>query len=423
MHYLIVGNGVAGVSAALTLRARESKAEITLLSGESDYFFSRTALMYAFMDKMTPRELEPYERGMYKKLNIRLTNGWMTDLDAESRLVKLKDGRSIHYDRLLLATGSLGRRADWPGLDRAQQGVVNFVTMQDLERCESLTPSTREAVVVGGGLIGVELVECLLHHGRKVTFLVKDPWYWPVALGGAEAEVIHRHIRSHGVDLRVNEQVQSVESDAAGRVSGVVLQSGSRLPAQLLGVCIGVSPQIEFLRNVKTPPSLGRGIQVDSGFRTSLPDVYAAGDCAEIARGGEKGFVEQIWYSAKRQGELAAKAMLGDTIEYRPPLFFNSAKFFELEYTTVGLVNNAPAGADNFFWKHPKKEATIRLVSLGGVVVGANLIGARWNHTVFERWIHERRTLDFVKTNLRQAQFDVEFGRLDLTAMEVTANG
>ncbi len=417
MHYLIVGNGVAGISAALTLRARDRQAEITILSGESEYFFSRTALMYAFMDRMTLRDLEPYERGKYKELQLRLTQGWMTDLDAAAQVVRLQDGRSIRYDRLLLATGSRGRRADWPGLEQAREGVVHFVTLQDLEQCERLTPSTREAIVVGGGLIGVELVECLLHHGRRVTFLVKDPWYWPAALGGEEGEVINRHIRSHGVDLRVDATIGAVEADAGGRVSAITLASGERIAGQMLGVCIGVAPQIEFLRSVKTPPALGRGIQVDAGFRSSLPHVYAAGDCAEIARAGEKSFVEQIWYSAKRQGELAAKAMLGDAIDYRPPLFFNSAKFFDLEYTTVGVVNQAPPGAENLFWKHPRREATIRLVAHHGALIGANLIGSRWNHTVFERWIHERRSLEYVVENLREAQFDFEFGRLDLTEL------
>ncbi|MDX2268411.1 MAG: FAD/NAD(P)-binding oxidoreductase [Bryobacter sp.] len=414
MHYLIVGNGVAGVSAALKLREREQEAKIALLSGESDYFFSRTALMYAYMDQMSLKDLEPYERGKYKDLRIDLIKGWMSDLDAEARLVTLSDGRTIRYDKLLLATGSLARQTDWPGLAQVKEGVVNFVTLQDLGRCEALTPSTREAVVVGGGLIGVELVECLLHHGRKITFLVKDPWYWPVALGGEEGEMINQHIRNHGVDLRLNEQVTEVFAGEGGRIRGVRLASGAEVPCQMLGVAIGVTPQIEFLRRAKTPPALNRGIVVDEAFLTSLPDVYAAGDCAEITLAETKPFVEQIWYSAKRHGMLAAQAMLGDPIHYQKPLFFNSAKFFEIEYTTVGQVNDAPQDAEHFFWKHPHKEASIRLVTRNGALIGANLLGARWDHTVFERWVREHRSRAFVLAHLREAQFDFEFGRLDL---------
>lgn len=414
MRFLIIGNGVAGITAALALRARESAAEITVVSGESDYFYSRTALMYAFMDRMTLRDLEPHERKSYDKQGIQRVRGWVVDLDATAHTVRLDDGRTLTYDRLLLATGSVPRRPDWPGLEQAREGVCHFVSLQDLVECERLTKTSRQAVVVGGGLIGVELAECLVHHGRHVTFLVKDPWYWPVALGGEEGAMISNHIRHHGVELRLDQSVGEVMVDGGGRVRGVRTQAGEELPCQMLGIAIGVRPTMDWLMRVTTPPALGRGIQVDAGFRTSLPDVFAAGDCAEFMGIGEKPFVEQIWYSAKRHGELAARAMLGDPMDYRPPIFYNSAKFFEVEYTTVGRVNDAPKEARSFFCRVPGKEASVRVVVHEGMVIGFNLLGARWNHTVLERWVAERRDLDFVMDRLHEAQFDVEFGRLDL---------
>ena len=161
MNFVIVGNGVAGISAAFTIRSREPKARITVIGGESDYFFSRTALMYAFMDRMNLRDLEPYERKVYDAQKIERVRGWVTDLDDRARQLRLDSGATIPYDRLLLATGSVPERVPWPGLDSCHEGVVHFVSLQDLEQCERLTPSTKEVVVVGGGLIGVELVECL----------------------------------------------------------------------------------------------------------------------------------------------------------------------------------------------------------------------------------------------------------------------
>ena len=111
MHYLIVGNGVAGITAALTIRARDRHAEITLAGGESDYFFSRTGIMYAFMDRMNPRDLEPYERKSYEAKRIRLMRGWATRLDVERRVVSFDHGRDLSYDRLLIAGGSEPNRA------------------------------------------------------------------------------------------------------------------------------------------------------------------------------------------------------------------------------------------------------------------------------------------------------------------------
>jgi NADPH-dependent 2,4-dienoyl-CoA reductase/sulfur reductase-like enzyme len=416
MRYVIIGNGVAGTTAALTLRAREPEAEITMVSGESDYFFSRTALMYAYMDRMTLRDLEPYERKVFAKQRIGLVRDWIVDLDATARILKLKSGRTIAYDRLLLATGSLGTRADWPGLESAKEGVVHFVTLDNLAQCERLTPSTREAVVVGGGLIGVELVECLVFHGKKVTYLVRSPWYWPGALAREESEIVSEHIRRHGVDLQGTEEVAEVLAGADGRVRGVRTKSGAEFGCQMLGIAIGVDPAVDWLRAVKTPPKIARGILVSPSFETSLPGVWAAGDCAEFAQDGEW-VVEQIWYSAKRQGELAARAMLGDRVRYEPPIFYNSAKFFEIEYTSTGSIGKPPQGSRTFFCRIPGKEASVRIVEQNGAVIGVNMLGARWDHTFFERWIAERRGMGYVVEHLQEAQFDVEFGRVGLAAV------
>ena len=416
MHFVIIGNGVAGTTAAFAVRQREPKAEITMISGESDYFFSRTALMYAYMDRMSLRDLEPFERKVYPKQNIHRVRDWATDLDANTRTLQLKSGGSLTYDRLLLATGSLGSRPPWPGLNILREGAVYFVTLQDLDQCEQLTNSTREAVVVGGGLIGIELVECLVFHGKKVTFLVRSPWYWPAALAKEESEIVTEHIRRQGVDVRLDEEVAEVLAGGDGRVRCVRTKSGAEFACQTLGIATGVHPAIEWLRQAATPPYMERGIVISPGFKTSLENVWAAGDCAEFERNGRR-IIEQIWYSAKRQGELAARAMLGDKIHYEPPIFYNSAMFFEIEYTTVGCVNDSPASAVSFFCRISGKEASVRIVEDKGAVIGLNMLGSRWNHTFFERWIAERRTVDYVVEHLAEAQFDVEFGRLNLEAV------
>ncbi len=412
MRYVIIGNGVAGITAAFTLRAREHDAAITVIGGESDYFFSRTGLMYAFMDRLAVRDLEPYERKTYNRQRIERVRDWVCGLDAEAHSLTLRGGRQVRYDRLLLATGSLPNRPNWPGLDSVREGVVHFVTLQDLEHCERLTRLGANAVVVGGGLIGVELVECLKHHGMNVTFLVREPWYWPAALGEPEGQMITRHLRSHGINVVHDELVAGVEADASGIVCALRTESGARFECAMLGVTTGVHPAVEWLQSIGGAPMVRRGIVVDSGFRTSLRDVWAAGDCAEIQSGAGEPLIEQIWYSAKRQGELAARSMLGDDVAYSRPVFYNSAKFFEIEYTTVGRF-----GGREFYARVPGKNVSIRISESGGAVQGFNMLGSRWEHTLFEKWIAESRGLDYVLDHLHEAQFDVEFGRQDLSAL------
>jgi NADPH-dependent 2,4-dienoyl-CoA reductase/sulfur reductase-like enzyme len=415
--YVVVGNGVAGVSAALAIRSRDARAGIALVSDEGDHFFSRTALMYAFMDRLPRRAMEPYERHTWRERGIELVRARVTDLDAGRHRLTLGDGRTLPYDRLLLATGSRARRLEAPGLDEGLAGLVNFVTLQDLDACEKYAPTTKRAVVVGGGLIGIELVECLRFHGVAVTFLVREPWYWPAALSREEGEMVGAEMRRHGVDVREGAAVASVARDAGGRVSAVTTTTGETIACELLGVCVGVEPQVQWLRGVATPPTIGRGVRVDATLRTSLDDVWAAGDCAELPDGR----VESIWYSAKRQGALAGENMSGRPKGYVAPVFFNSAKLFELEYTTVGALADVEDGAESLYATHPTRALSWRIVHAGDKVLGFNALGSRWDHTVITRWIEEERPVDWVRENLRAAQFDVEFGRAPLKEMTARA--
>ena len=401
MRFVIVGNGVAGITAALTLREREPKAEIAVVSGETDYFFSRTALMYSYMNQLPRRSLEPYERKVWSAQRIQLIRDRVVSV-APGEAV-LQSGKRIAFDKLLIATGSVPRTAEWPGLSTVREGLVNFVSMQDLDACEQLTPSTKRAVVVGGGLIGIELVECLRYHGVEVTFLVREPWYWPAALNREEAEMVTAHIAEHGVDIRFGDELAEVFSDSSGRVSAVTTKAGDRINCQLLGVCIGVRPSIDWLR--------GSPVITDRG-------VFAGGDGAEIRRDGHPPLIEQIWYSAKRQGRLAAQSMLGDAVHYDPPIFFNSSKFFEIEYTTVGEVNRVPADARHHFFALRRKHSCIRIVESDDRVIGFNMLGSRWDHNLLERWIAERRSYSYVAERLPGAQFDPEFDRVETPQLE-----
>ena len=416
-RYVIVGNGVAGIEAALALRARRSKSEATIqvVSSETDYFFSRTALMYAYMDMMNREDLEPFERGSYAKQGIELVRDHVVDIDAQGHSVKLKSGKDLAYTKLLLAVGAKPNLFGWKGVDDIKTGLVHFVSMQDLDECERLTPSTNQAVVIGGGLIGIELVECLMHHGVKTTFLVREPYFWPMALGSEEGNIITDHIRHHGVDLRHEEEMVEALIDDNGRVRAVLTNKDEEIPCQMLGIAVGVRSNCAWLADATTPIETGRGIKVNRAFETSAPDVYAAGDCCEIDVGGERPLIETIWYSAKLHGRWAAASMLGDPVDYEPPLFYNSTKFMEIEYTTVGDVTNLGGEFMSLYRKHPTKDITQRIVwNDAGEVIGFNMLGSRWDHTVLERWIRQRRDWKWVRDNLRDAQFDFEFGRAPL---------
>lgn len=420
MKIVIVGNGVAGVTCALESRKRHAHADITVISGETDYFFSRTALMYAYMDLMPRKALEPYERGIYDKKQIRRIRDWVVDLDATAQTVTLQGGESLPYDKLVLAVGAAPNMFPWDGADQVKDGLVHFVSMQDLDACERLTPSTKQAVVVGGGLIGIELVECLLHHGVDVTFLIREPYYWPIALGAEESTFVAEHMREHGAKVALSEEMTKINVDAAGRVCSIDTNEGRTVPCQMLGIAAGVKPNIGRFDGFKDAPKTDRGIIVNERFETSLDNVYAIGDCASIHPTDGAPYGETIWYSAKRHGENVVPNLFGESNTYKPPIFFNSSKFFEVEYTTVGEVVKVPDGAMSLYRKHPSKPVSQRIVYLDDRVIGFNMLGSRWNHEVLTTWIQERRSPDWVNAHLSAAQYDVEFGRMTLSQMTET---
>jgi len=158
-----------------------------------------------------------------------------------------------------------------------------------------------------------------------------------------------------------------------------------------------------------TPIRVGRGVLVDRSLRTSVPGIFAAGDCAEVAaEPGGQNLINQVWYTGKMQGEVAADVLAGEERAYDPGVWFNSAKFLDLEYQVYGKVGYQLPGEASLFWRHPTEPRSIRIVHQAGRVVGFNLMGVRWRHAVCERWLAEAATVDHVVEHLEQAAFDPE---------------
>jgi len=407
LHVAILGNGVTGVSAALRLRQLQPDWRITLVSGESTHHYSRPALMYVFMGHMRYRDTKPFEDSFWGAQRLALLRGWVTRIDLEQKRLELHDQPPLAWDRLLLATGSKPNRFGWPGQDLA--GVQGLWGLADLVTLREACAGARAAVVVGGGLIGVELGEMLHSRGLEVTFLVRERSYWDNVLPREESQLVEREIERHGLVLRRATQLRAIEDDGSGRAGAVVTDQGERLPCQIVGLTAGVSPNLDVIRD--TPIRCARGVLVDAQLRTSAADVFAAGDCAEIEVPGARNLLQQVWYTGKQQGELAAENLAGATRAYDPGIWFNSAKFFDLEYQTYGRVNLQVPGEASLYWEHPDGTKSVRIVHVGGTVIGFNLMGLRWRHAVCERWIAEERTLAHVLPRLDEAHFDPELYR------------
>jgi NADPH-dependent 2,4-dienoyl-CoA reductase/sulfur reductase-like enzyme len=403
MHVAILGNGVAGVSAALRLRALRPDWRITILSGESTHHYSRPALMYVFMGHLRYADTKPFPDSLWVERRLDLVRGWVTAIDLERRELRLHRGTPIHFDKLLIATGSKPNRFGWPGQDL--DGVQGLWGLPDLRLLFENAKHAARAAIVGGGLIGIELAEMLHSRGIAVTLLVRERSYWSNVLPPEESEMVNRAIRAAGMDLRLGTELASIEDRGDGRAGAVVTKAGERIACDLVGLTAGVSPNVDVVK--ESAIAVGRGVLVDRALRTNVPDVFAAGDCAEIvAPGDERNVINQVWYTGKMQGEAAAAGLAGEPGEYDPGIWFNSAKFLDLEYQTYGRV--VPGELESLFWMDAAGKRSIRIAHRDGRVAGFNLIGVRWRHAVCERWLAERASVEHVLDHVEEAAFDPE---------------
>jgi NAD(P)H-nitrite reductase large subunit len=411
MKILIIGNGIAGITAARNIRKQDAEAEICVISKETPYFFSRTALMYVFMGHMKFEHTQPYENSFWSKNRIDLLQDEVLNIDFDSKSIGLKNSSSRPYDKLILATGSLPNLMPIKGLEL--EGVQGFYSKNDLDKIELAAQSTQKAIIVGGGLIGVEVAEMLISRGIKVDFLVREQSFWRVVLPAEESAMISDHIQSHGVNLMFETEIESING-FENKVNSITTKSGENIDCSLVCMTIGVHPNIDFLKN--TALKTERGILVDEFLATNRADVFAVGDCVQhLNPPPNRRTIEQIWYSGRMMGEVVAANVLGKKIKYKPGVFFNSAKFFNIEYQTYGTVSSEiDDSVRSFHWKHEKENILVRLNydADSQCFIGLNTFGIRMKHEVVVNWIETKKSIQFVVQNLKKANFDPEFFNL-----------
>ena len=416
-HIIIIGNGISGVTAARHIR-KNSDHKITLVSAESKYFFSRTALMYVYMGHLTFKHTQPYENWFWDKNRIDLKEGFVNKIHTDKKTLEFKDSSSLSYDKLIIATGSKPNKFGWPGQDLG--GVMGMYHKQDLENLEKHAPNKevcKRAVIVGGGLIGIELAEMLRSRKIPVTFLVREASFWNGVLPAQESEMINKHIKEHHIDLRLSTNLKEIKSDENGNVKSIIIEeTGEEIFCNVVGLTAGVTPNIDFIKD--TGIELGRGVKVNRYLETNIADVYSIGDCAEQHEAiGQRRNIEAVWYTGRMMGETLAQTICGNKTAYKPGHWFNSAKFLDIEYQTYGWVFSERGKKENetyFQWQHPNdfKCITISYDANTRQFLGINTFGIRMRHETFDKWLTENQSIEFVLKYLADANFDPEFYKL-----------
>jgi NAD(P)H-nitrite reductase large subunit len=416
-HIVIIGNGISGVTAARHIRKNSDK-KITIVSAETKYFFSRTALMYVYMGHMKFEHTQPYENWFWEKNNINLKEAFVGKVNTDKKVLEFTNGEKLSFDKLIIATGSKPNKFGWPGQDL--DGVMGMYHKQDLEKLEKYAPNKevcKKAVIVGGGLIGIELAEMLRSRDIPVTFLVREDSFWNGVLPDQESKMINEHIKEHHIDLRLHTNLKEIKSDEFGKVKSIIIEeTGEEIFCDVVGLTAGVTPNIDFIKesNIETK----RGISVNRFLETNIKDIYAIGDCAEQQKAiGQRRNIEAVWYTGRMMGETVAQTICGNKTEYKPGHWFNSAKFLDIEYQTYGWVFSERGKKENeeyFQWKHAEdfKCITISFDKDSHKFLGINTFGIRMRHEIFDKWLTENQSITYVLEHLADANFDPEFYKL-----------
>ncbi|MBM3995331.1 MAG: NAD(P)/FAD-dependent oxidoreductase [Planctomycetes bacterium] len=340
--HVIIGSGIAGLCAAESTRQIDPQAVIRMVSEEPHEFYSRPGLAYFLRNDFPESQLTIRTPEDVAALNLQRVHGQADKLACDTHEIVLKDGRRVRYDRLLLATGALAVPPPFPGGNLA--GVVTLDGLDDCRKIIAMAWSGYPAVVVGGGITALELAEGLNARGMKVEYFLRSTRYWADVLDETESKIVMDRLRHEGITIHTETQVkQAIGSD--GRLTGVETQAGKHFPCEVLAVAIGVRPRIELAKQAGL--LVGKGIAVDQYLQTSAPDVFAAGDCAEVFDPvSGKPTLDVLWPTAIVQGRIAGANMAGAARPYVKGVPYNVTMLAGLKVSIIGAVSGGAANED-----------------------------------------------------------------------------
>ena len=342
-NYVIIGTGAAGVSAAETIRNHDSQGKITLIGEERDGYYSRPGLAYVLTNEIPETQLYPFAEEDFQRLKLRLVVKSARKIDRQSRQVILDDGEGVPYDRLLIATGAEARNSKVPGVEL--QGVVKLDNVEDARRIIRLCKKARAAVVVGGGITALEIVEGLLHIGLEVHFFLRGDRYWGNVLDETESKIIEHRLQEEGVILHYHTELEEIIGKRGGglfgggelRVGAVRTVAGEIIPCGMVAVAIGIAPRIRLAKDAGLKTD--RGVLVNEFLQTDAPNIYAAGDVAQVFDPvSGKTVIDSLWDPARLQGQVAALNMVGKRTVYRKEFALNVTRLAGLTTTIIGAI-------------------------------------------------------------------------------------
>jgi len=401
--HVIVGDGIAGSSAAETIREEDPDAEITVLTDEGEALYNRILIKEFAKGKLPEAPISIHEPEWYDERDIALElNTYVERVDADAQVVHTHEGETYEYDKLLVATG--GTPAELPVENADAEGVHHFWTFQDARKIREEAEQAETGVVVGAGLLGIDLAAICAAQGIDAHYLMRGNRWWRYALSLEGAEILHDALREKGVTPVFDSGVERFELDDDGNLEAAVDPDGERYDAEWAGVAIGLDFNTEWLAG--SGVETDNGVVVDEHMQTTVDNIYAAGDITQFydtildarAQNG-------AWGSAKEQGAVAAKNMVADgPVEEFRWVSSYSITHFDFPFLSFGHPTRGEESAER---KYGDKEWR-RLAFEDGKLIGGVLIGDLSQQSALKKIIREERKVVDQKELLLEEEIDLD---------------
>lgn len=343
--YLIIGGSASGTTAAEVIRSLKGDSSIAIVTDEEEEY-SRVLLPFYSRNKIKREQVFLKTAEWYQQKNIELLKKTKaTALNCTDHLITLSSGEEIKYGKLLLAIGGGATRLEAAGSQL--ENILYFRTLEDTDRIVKAASESQRAIIVGGGLLSLDLATCFkANNVDEVTILAKHPYFWANKLGPDSSKVMVNILAKNGVKVLTGEETDHFDPTSpdgfrgvSGKVGAVVTKSGKRFPCDVVGVGIGIKVDLEWI--AKAGIKTSRGILTNEYLETNVKDIYAAGDCSEFNDViFERQHMMGNWANATTQGQAAAKGMVGQRTVYETASSYSDS-FFEGTYSFIGLTDSA----------------------------------------------------------------------------------
>jgi NAD(P)H-nitrite reductase large subunit len=414
-RYVLIGSGVASVAAAETIRSQDRGAEIIMIGEEANGFYSRPALAYYLTGELSEQHIRPLPEEHFRKLNIRFLHARVERIHSEAHYIRLQDSQTLSYDRLLIAIGAEAAMTKVPGIDL--EGVLKLDNLDDARRIIQAARKARTAVVVGGGITALEIVEGLIKRGVKVHYFLRGDRYWSNVLDETESRIIEHRLEEDGVTIHYHTDLAEILGKK-GHVIGVRTKDGKEMRCDIVGVAIGIRPRKELAE--ASGIQVDRGVLVNEYMQTNAPDIFAAGDIAQVFDPfSGKSVLDSLWGPARDQGTAAGMNMAGIPTPYYKFVPFNVTRLAGLTTTIIGTVGSGRdedmvsiARGDSETWRQlPDAIAAqnkfdinrLRILVADRTIVGAIVMGDQTLSRPLHRLISERVDITDIRRDLLQA--------------------